>query len=368
MAVCIRPSSCDGPSMRRCTSNVLLDDPLPSLTWTLSDRFVICQDPVCPANPSVTMNPLFSKAFAFLLLSLVSLVLAQDDGYIGYHLDKRGDPDSTVYETESTSGGVTLPAEPDVMLNATVRVGEIDIEVDNITAKINLDAKVLNLLHFTAGVDASIDRVKLTIKNVTARVYLEARLENVVAMVDDVLSSIDLNPIIATLGNVASDVAGNVTDEVGSGSLSSTTTSAAASATSATAKRSLSGLEYNMAHNILYSVNNYAGDTHTNRVLGQNGTIWDVSLDNNGQETGRKSVGSYNRDMTYTGHNRTIIYNGVTEYELGYRYAPYPGLDIYAHIFQDVAGSVFKTSIVSEAEAGGTSTISDDSHPELFKK
>ncbi|KAH6658100.1 hypothetical protein BKA67DRAFT_507286, partial [Truncatella angustata] len=284
----------------------------------------------------------------------------QNDGYIGYHLDQRGDPESAVYETESTdtSGGVILPQEPDVYLNASVHVGEIDIEVDNITAKVNLDAKVLNLLHFTAGVDASIDRVKLTIQNVTAKVYLEARLENVVAMIDDVLSSIDLNPIIATLGNVVSGVVTNVTDELGGGS--STTSSAASSTGTAAAKRSLGSLDYNIAHNILYSVNNYAGDTHTNRILGQNGTFWDVSLDNDGNETGRQNVGYYSRDMTYTGHNKTIIYKGVTEYELGYRYAPYPGLDIYAHIFMNEGGSVFKTRIVSEAEAGGTSTISDD--------
>lgn len=108
----------------------------------------------------------------------------QDDGYIGYHLEQRGDPESAVYETAETNTDVDsiLPSDPDVYLNASVSVGEIDIEVDNITAKVNLQADVLNLLHFTAGVDASIDRVKLTIQNVSAKVLLEARLENVVQM------------------------------------------------------------------------------------------------------------------------------------------------------------------------------------------
>lgn len=108
----------------------------------------------------------------------------QDDGYIGYRLEQRGDPESAVYETAETDtdGGDVLPVDPDVYLNASVSVGEIDIEVDNITAKVNLQADVLNLLHFSAGVDASIDRVKLTIQNVSAKVLLEARLENVVTM------------------------------------------------------------------------------------------------------------------------------------------------------------------------------------------
>lgn len=107
-----------------------------------------------------------------------------DDGYIGYRLDQRGDPESAVYETAETNTDADsiLPTDPDVYLNASVSVGEIYIEVDNITAKVNLQADVLNLLHFSAGVDASIDRVRLTIQNVSAKVLLEARLENVVTM------------------------------------------------------------------------------------------------------------------------------------------------------------------------------------------
>lgn len=108
----------------------------------------------------------------------------QDDGYIGYHLEQRGDPESAVYETANTNTDAdnVLPADPDVYLNASVSVGEIDIEVDNITAKVNLQADVLKLLHFSAGVDVSIDRVRLNIQNVSAKVELEARLENLVQM------------------------------------------------------------------------------------------------------------------------------------------------------------------------------------------
>lgn len=64
------------------------------------------------------MKSLISKAIAFLLLSLFSLVLAQD-GYIGYDLRKRGDPESVDYSTADTPG-VELPEEPDVYLNANV--------------------------------------------------------------------------------------------------------------------------------------------------------------------------------------------------------------------------------------------------------
>ncbi|KAI0010237.1 hypothetical protein F4779DRAFT_320244 [Xylariaceae sp. FL0662B] len=80
-----------------------------------------------------------------------------------------------------------------------------------------------------------------------------------------------------------------------------------------------------LAHNILYSVNDYSGRTLTNRILGQNGTIYyDSFLDNNGNEQGRQTVGYYTSSMTFTGHNRTIIVDGKTEYELAYEFAPFP--------------------------------------------
>ncbi|KAI1144229.1 hypothetical protein F5Y05DRAFT_22025 [Hypoxylon sp. FL0543] len=297
-----------------------------------------------------------SKAIAFLLLSLFSNVLAQSDGYIGYELNKRGDPESVNYETADTPG-VELPEEPDVYLNASVSVGEIDIEVDNITAKINLDAKVLNLLNLRAGVDASIDRVSLKIQNVSAKVELEARLGNVVAMVDDVLNTIDLNPIVATLGKDVGSIVGNVTDELGGSSTSSSSTAPATNS-----KRDLQ--DYNLAHNILYSVNDYSGQTHTNRILAQNGSIYDSFLDNDGNEHGRQIVGYYSRDMTFTGHNRSITVDGKTEYELGYEYKPFAGLDAVANIYLTPSGTVSRTKVVSEVEGGGTSTISDDTADE----
>ncbi|KAK3953870.1 hypothetical protein QBC32DRAFT_337729 [Pseudoneurospora amorphoporcata] len=176
------------------------------------------------------------RATAFFLtlshLTLPVLSFAQDtsngndqheepaqDGYKGYRLTHRGDPESAIYETANTPSDpdLILPEVPDVYLNASVSVSLIDIQVDNITAKVNLDAKVLSLLHFSAGVDASIDRVNLRIEDVSAKVELEARLENVVAMVDDVLRSLDSNPIIATLGQRVGKIVDGVGDIVGGG-------------------------------------------------------------------------------------------------------------------------------------------------------
>ncbi|KAJ9137092.1 hypothetical protein NKR23_g9425 [Pleurostoma richardsiae] len=311
------------------------------------------------------------QAFVLLVLPISSLAILnvgsqnaqyqhhdrrQDDGYIGYHLEHRGDPESAVYATEDTDPGVdVLVPEPDVYLNASVSVGYIGIEVDNITAKVNLDAQVLKLLHFTAGVDASIDRVKLTIENVSAKVELEARLENVVEMVNDVLHSIDLNPIVATLGQdvgrIINTTIGDLTQPVDS------------NGNPTTEKREL---DYNLNHNVLYSINDYSGRTHTNRILAQNGSIFDVYLDNEGSERGRRLVGDYAHDMRSTGHNKTLSIDGQPkEYELGYEYDPYPGIMVTAWVYMNIAGRVTRTQVIAETWGGGGSTISDDDEDDL---
>ena len=110
---------------------------------------------------------------------------------------------------------------------------------------------MLNLLQFNAGVDLSIDEVRLLIEKVNAKVLLEARLENLVKMINSTLSSIDLNPIIATLGD---DVGSIVNNTVGglTGSSSSGTGTAAATGTASSAASSTTGVDkrsYDITHN-----------------------------------------------------------------------------------------------------------------------
>ncbi|KAK0388949.1 hypothetical protein NLU13_2526 [Sarocladium strictum] len=349
-----------------------------------------------PSNPFAQVQPfamVLPRLSLLALLITASTVLAQDDtsgddGYFGYKLERRGDEESAGYETANTEDPIgNLNPIPDVYLNASVSVGEINIEVDNLTAKVNLDAKVLNLLHFTAGVSASVDKVRLNIQNVSAKVELEARLENVVAMIGDVLDVIDANPIIATLGQGLGDVVGNITDDLGGGGgggVGSDNSSDGGSSAededeaTAIARRNL---QFKLDNNILYSVNDFSGSTHRNRILAQNGSLIDSFLDNSGDVSRERVVGYYSRDMTFNGHNRTIyqpieppVGGGdgddgdeesetvIKEFELQYRYAPFPGLEAYSNIYVDTEGNVLRTQVIAEAEGGGTATIANEQH------
>ncbi|MCJ1356401.1 MAG: hypothetical protein MMC33_006396 [Icmadophila ericetorum] len=283
-------------------------------------------------------------SFSLLFLHLAN-TQSDGSGYTDYSLKLTGAQDSVLFETASTPSNVsTTYPQPDVYLNVSVHVGEIDINVSNLTAKVNLDAQVLNLLQFNAGVDLSIDNVSLNITNVSAHVLLEARLENLVLMINDTLNSIDLNPFIATLGQDVGTLVNTAVGGLASGS----------SETSTVLPRS-----YDLVNNILYSMNDYSGNTHTNHVLLQNGSIVDQFLDNNGNVHNLQIVGSYLSDMTFNGYNQSVTKDGQAAHELEYVYTPFNGLSVVSAIYVDVANKVLATQVLSESGAGGSSTIND---------
>lgn len=165
------------------------------------------------------------------------------------------------------------------------------------------------------------------------------------------LDSLDLNPVIATLGEDVSTIVNSTTSALSGDSSSSSSSST---------KRGV-GLD-----NVLYSVNDYSGNTHTNRVLGQDGNLYDVKLNNEGDEQGETLVGSYAQLMTFTGHNKTISVDSVVkQYELQYVYHPFPGIESVCYIYVTPSGKVSYTEIIAEAFGGGSSTISEDDEDEI---
>ncbi|KAK8109041.1 hypothetical protein PG984_014842 [Apiospora sp. TS-2023a] len=168
--------------------------------------------PLLRSPALLVLAPLFTTAQAY---------ESYNEGYSGYLLNQHGDPFTATYQTANTPEiNTTKHLEaPDVYLNTSVKVDVISIEVEDIKAKVNLDAKVLGLLNFNAGVDASIDRVKLSVDDVRTRVLLEVRLGNAATMIDDVLRSIDMNPLVATLDKGVGNVVRNATSAVDKSSI-----------------------------------------------------------------------------------------------------------------------------------------------------
>ena len=77
-------------------------------------------------------------------------------------------------------------------------VDSLGLEVDSLTARLSLDANVINLVSVTAGVDLAIDSVYLSLEGVSAEAYLYVDLDNVARLVDRVISTLERNPEIVT--------------------------------------------------------------------------------------------------------------------------------------------------------------------------
>ena len=105
--------------------------------------------------------------------------------------------------------------EPDVLLDVPeLRVDEISLEVEDLRARVALQADVLSLLKLHVGVEAELGRVQLTIKGVEAQALLKVRLDNVARIIDRVLTTIDNNPDIVE-GLI--EQVGEAAEEVGAG-------------------------------------------------------------------------------------------------------------------------------------------------------
>ncbi|MEU0009071.1 hypothetical protein ABZ079_33650 [Streptomyces sp. NPDC006314] len=116
--------------------------------------------------------------------------------------------------------------EPDVLLDVPLlKVDEIALDVQDLRARVSLQAEVLDLLRLSVGADVELGSVHLDIKGVEAQALLKVRLDNVVEVIGRVLTTIDRNPdilrdVTSGVGTAVREVgtgAGHTLDEVGRG-------------------------------------------------------------------------------------------------------------------------------------------------------
>lgn len=117
--------------------------------------------------------------------------------------------------TSSVTGGTTRSHEfpdYDVVLDIpNLCINRIFLKVDSVTAKINLNAQISNLVKVSAGADVLIGNVDLTIQGVRAQALLLVDLDDVVYIVDQTLTFVDKHPeIIQQLGSTLQNTVGSV--------------------------------------------------------------------------------------------------------------------------------------------------------------
>src|ERR1700716_847964 len=102
--------------------------------------------------------------------------------------------------------------EYDVVLDIpNLCVNKVFLKVDSLTAKLNLDARVSNLVRVSAGADVLVGNVDLTIQGVRAQALLLVDLDDVVYIVDQTLTFVDNHPeVVQQLGSTLQNTVGAV--------------------------------------------------------------------------------------------------------------------------------------------------------------
>jgi hypothetical protein len=140
--------------------------------------------------------------------------------------DGRGTVAELEYEDYVLAERDSDSEQPDVLLDApVVKVDELNLEVEELRARVSLQAEVLDLLRLHVGADVFIGQVGLEIKGVEAQALLKVRLDNVARILDRVLTTIDRNPqllegLVEGTGHAIAELGegtGSAVEDVGEG-------------------------------------------------------------------------------------------------------------------------------------------------------
>ncbi|KAF1980424.1 hypothetical protein BU23DRAFT_495864 [Bimuria novae-zelandiae CBS 107.79] len=229
-------------------------------------------------------------------------------------------PMSSSTSSPFTNGISTTP--PDVYLNVPeLHVGRIELDVEQLQADINLNAKIASLVTINAGVQVSVQKINITIADVDANLELVVRLGHLVEIVERVFESLDLNPLLIGLVNNVTNLVGDVIGAV-DGLLGSITQGG----------KTLNFLVDNLG-NIVQEVAGGAG-----------GGLSQI-------------IGNYQQNMTQVGDIKQIG-NGLIQKTFSY-----DPLSALVDIVFNAAGQVVQATVQKKNGGGGSSSTSASSTP-----
>lgn len=98
---------------------------------------------------------------------------------------------------QEEQAGCPHGAVPDVALDVpNLSIDEAKVDIENLKLRLDVDARLGNLLSLHAGVDVSADKINLELKGVQAEAHLKVCLSTVEAIIDRTLTTVDNNPQI----------------------------------------------------------------------------------------------------------------------------------------------------------------------------
>ena len=224
---------------------------------------------------------------------------------------------SATVPISSTTDAASNDSTIDVYLSVPqLSVGRIELDVDSLSADLNLNAAIANLVTINAGVQVSVQKVNITIEDVDAELELIVRLGNLVNIVNRVFASLDLNPLLITALNNVTSVVDSVVGAV-DGLLGSIT----------------------------------QGGTTLNFIVDNLGNIVQEVAGSDGS-TASSIVGNYLTNMTQTGAVQTLADGNVQK---TFSYSP---LNALVNIVFNSAGQVVSAVVTKAQGVTGSSASS----------
>lgn len=101
------------------------------------------------------------------------------------------------HEGYASAGDPSAAQDPDVLLDVpALSVEELHLEVENLKARISVQAELAELVKLNVGVDVDLGKVKLGVKGLDAQVLLKVKLDNIRAILEQAMEAIDRDPSI----------------------------------------------------------------------------------------------------------------------------------------------------------------------------
>jgi pyruvate/2-oxoglutarate dehydrogenase complex dihydrolipoamide acyltransferase (E2) component len=101
------------------------------------------------------------------------------------------------HEGYASAGDPSAAQDPDVLLDVpALSVEELHLEVENLKARISVQAELAELVKLNVGVDVDLGKVKLSVKGLDAQVLLKVKLDNIRAILEQAMEAIDRDPSI----------------------------------------------------------------------------------------------------------------------------------------------------------------------------
>jgi len=101
------------------------------------------------------------------------------------------------HEGYASAGDPSAAQDPDVLLDVpSLGVEELHLEVENLKARISVQAELADMVKLNVGVDVDLGKVKLGVKGLDAQVLLKVKLDNIRAILEQALEAVDRDPSI----------------------------------------------------------------------------------------------------------------------------------------------------------------------------